>query len=480
MKKSTAIIGIVILFSGILAQGAFAQLLKRAPDVLPGSLPEYRDTAYWMGQMKRPDEVILSVKAIQQMNREYQKKVRSPEPFKNVTKERVPNLDHWWPGFVMVVPDPYSMSSTEIAKIVRERIRIQIEYLRDGKFGHVQAVEYNDSDIDAFEKEMMLDGVSDNIRIQSGIAVRTTWLRNVPSYPPLEIGLKDSGETRYDMFNVCVLKIGKPVTVLYPSRSGEYVLVLSSDGYGWVRSEDIAFCDRKQRDDFINAERFVVCTADRVMLYADKSCTYASGWFGMGDRLPLAEGGNNRIIKLPFRRVDGSLSKENAWLKSDADVHVGWLPYTCRNIVTTAFKLLDNPYDFTGGWFGRNHETTYRDILACFGFELPFHGTLFTHYGNSENNEDVAFSDPKNESKEQFRVILTHEPFVSIHCAGGHAQLLLGERDGVPVVFDNHGYQYKDPDGTVYIVRRTCVGEMTNPGITGYMLRRPLTTLELN
>ena len=68
---------------------------------------------------------------------------------------------------------------------------------------------------------------------------------------------------------------------------------------------------------------------------------------------------------------------------------------------------------------------------------------------------------------------------MSIHCAGGHAQLLLGERDGVPVVFDHHGYEYKTEDGTVYKVRRTCVGEMTNPGITPYMLRRPLTSLEL-
>src|ERR1700743_3676199 len=40
----------------------------RAPDVLPGTLPEMRTVAYWVAQMQSPDQAILSPARIQQMN----------------------------------------------------------------------------------------------------------------------------------------------------------------------------------------------------------------------------------------------------------------------------------------------------------------------------------------------------------------------------------------------------------------------------
>ncbi|MFC1552942.1 hypothetical protein ACFL6P_10325, partial [Candidatus Latescibacterota bacterium] len=221
-------------------------------------------------------------------------------------------------------------------------------------------------------------------------------------------------------------------------------------------------------------------TGDRVMIYSDESCIYASGWFRMGDRLPIGRTNDPRHVMIPVRMTNGQLVSESAWLTEDAQVNEGLVPYTRRNVVEIAFRLMDNAYDFTGGHYGRNHETTYRDIFACFGFNLPWHGFLFTHFGSNPKSKDVAFPDKNNAGKGQFATILSHEPFISLHTAGGHAQLLLGQTDdGVPIVFDHHGYEYTTEDGTVYKVRRTCVGEMTNPGITGYMLNRPLTSVEL-
>ena len=101
--------------------------------------------------------------------------------------------------------------------------------------------------------------------------------------------------------------------------------------------------------------------------------------------------------------MNGEFATDTAWLAGDADVYVGLLPYTRRNIVKTAFKLLDNPYDFTGTFFGRQHETTYRDIFGCFGFYLPYHGGLFTHYGTNEN-----VLHPEIGREEQFRIVADH------------------------------------------------------------------------
>jgi len=470
MKKTPILIVITLTYL-FLGSAAYSELYRRAPDVLPGTIPEMRNTMFWISRMDNPDEVILSTDAIQNMNREYQKKIHSPDPFRGVQKERIPDLSHWWPGYVMAVPDLYSMQLQAVADTVRARIKLEIEYLRGSDFGNALAVRYSDHEIDAFEHEMAPDLVKNDIKIRRGIAVRTTHLRNVPSFSPYQIGLQDSGKMRWDMFNVCILKIVKPVTVLHKSRTGEYLFVLCGEGYGWVNSSDVAFGDKKKIDEFVTPQNFVVCTGDRELFYSDKSCSYASGWFGMGDRLPLAESGNSREIKIPFRMPDGQLITETVWLAEDADVHIGWLPYTRRNIVITAFKLLDNSYDFTGGWFGRNHETTYRDIFACFGFELPFHGTLFTHFGH---NETVML--PEIGNKEQYRLILENEPFVTLQSCGGHCQLLLGEYDGIPVVLDQHGYGYEDEEGNILEVRRCCIGNVRMPT---YFLTRPITFLEL-
>jgi len=448
---------------------------------------------FWIARMDNPDEIILSTEAIQDMNRNYQRKVSSPDPFRGVSEIRMPNIDHWWPGWVMVVPDIYSMSPQAIADTVREKIKTQIKYLRGTKFGFIGGIEYADWQIDEFEHEMALDLVKDAVEVRRGIAVRNARLRNVPNFPPEQVGLWENGKTRFDMFNISILKIAKPVAVLHTSRTGLYVFVLCHEGYGWVLSEDIALSDETKINNFVNAEHFVVCTGDRVPFYSDESCTYASGWFRMGDRLPLAEENNNCKINIPMRTSYGQLIEGTVWLAPDAEVHTGFVPYTRRNIITIALKLLDNPFDWTSYWFGRNAESTYRDIFACFGFELPFHGLLFTHFGN---NTKVAVPSTKDLSnvrevnagygtgkvgdvEEQYKVIFSNEPFVTIHCLdNGHCQLYLGEYNGVPIALDQHGYGYIGEDGTEYEIKRCCIVNM-NEGVPAYALNKPMRFLEL-
>ncbi len=455
-------------------------LFNRAPEVLPGTDPQWRNPSYWIRQMISPDEVVLTVEEIMRMNADFYAKLEQPDPYAGLQKERIPNLMHWWPGWVEpVAPNLSEMTSVQVADLARERISIQKEYLRSQAYGNYNNIEYSEADIRAFEDEMAENAIGSELTIRNGLAVRTVRMRNVPTFIPFEPGMTTSGERRYDMFNICMVKIGMPVTVMHVSKSGEFLLALSEDAFGWVRAEDIAFGGEAGIRKFADPVDFVVCTGDRVMYYADEACTIASGWFRMGDRLPHGESDEPRHIMVPVRMTNGQLIFETAWITEDAQVHEGYVPYTRRNVVEIAFRLLDNAYDFTGGHFGRNHETTYRDIFACFGFRLPWHGALFTLFGDNPHNADVAMPDTDNNNKGQFATILSHEPFLSLHTAGGHPQLLLGRTaDNVPIVFDHNGYEYKEND-TVYKVRRTCVGPMTTPGVTAYMLRRPLTTLEL-
>ncbi|MFC1693705.1 SH3 domain-containing protein [Candidatus Latescibacterota bacterium] len=471
MNRQCKVILSVMLVMMVLVSSAWAEFYNRAPDVLPGTLPEMRNPSYWINRAKNSDEVVMSVDEIHRMNEAYRKWVQSPDPFKGVSEERMPELTYWWPGIVMMVPDLHKLDSRAVADTLRKRIGDEIEYLRSREFGNPLAVRYSDREIDGFEKEMALDRVKDTLSIRDGIAVRTTRLRNVPSFYPIEPGLWENAKTRWELWTVAVLKTGKPVTVLHRSRTGEHVFVLCEVGYGWVSAEDIAFGRAEQIENFVNPEHFVVCTGDRVPFYSDKSCMYASGFFRMGDRLPIDSQREPRKVNVPVRKVTGEFTTETAWLTENADVHVGWLPYTRRNIILTAFKLLDNTYDWTGAWFGRQHETTYRDIFACFGFDLPYHGALFSFYG-----DDDTVIDPSVGKEEQYRIILQHEPFLTLQGVGTHFQLLIGEYNGEPIVFDQHGYGYSDEDGTELEVRRCCVGDLRMPS---YFLKRKIVFLEL-
>ena len=467
---------------------ASAQLYPRAPDTLPGLRPEMNQPAYWIARMKNPDQVILTPDAIQKKNAAYLALMKSPDRFQGVDPDRLPveaDLSRW-PGRFIVLPDVDAMVPAERTAFVKAEIGNDVRYMRGQygreilglqgstgqKFGNILGIEYADWELVDMEAEMNLDRVPAVVTVRNGITVRDTRLRVVPTLREERIGLSDAGRTKWDLWNLNVVRIATPLKVLHHSKTGGCLFVLSPEGCGWVRSEDVAFGPAADLQKYAGSPDFVVCTGDRVPFYADPACTYVSGWFRMGDRIPLASRKNPRVINAPARKMDGSFTFERAWLATDAQVSVGFLPYTRRNIVETGFRMLGNPYDWTMGWFGRNHETTLRDLFACFGFELPFNAELFTFMGN--NTRTVR---PAEGKEAQYKAILANEPFVTIQtCGGGHSQLLLGEYNSEPIVLDTHGYQYRGEDGKDYFIRRLVVGNMTQPD---YFLKTNLTFVEL-
>lgn len=437
---------------------ARSDVYLRAPETLPWILPEMNTPDYWIARAKNPDAVIMTPEEIRAMNENYIRRITAPDPFGNLPADIRPDLFYWWPGLVTFTPDLHKISPKALADTVKYRLRAELVFLRSMKFGNALAVEYSDKDLDALEANMALDTVGNEVTMRDGIAVRNARLRNNTSFFPEQVGMMQTGKSRWDGWNIGIVKIGSPVSVLHRSRDGEYLFVLSDLAYGWVRSEDIAFGSREDIETFAKAEPFVICTGNRVNFYGERECRYASGWFGMSARLPLASAGNPRQIKVPVRKTDGSLTVETAWLAENADVHVGLLPYTRQNIIRTAFKLIDTIYDWSGAWYGRQHETIYQDIFACFGFRLPNYAALFSFYG--DNREVIK---PEIGKVRQYQEILKHEPFITIQNCGAHSQILLGDFNGMPIVFDQHGYGYIDSNSMDREIRRCHVGDVSMP-----------------
>ena len=445
-------------------------LYVRAPEVIPGTLPEMRDASYWMSKMESPDKVVLTLEEIKGMNEGYGQKMADPSGLDKNMSERIHKEIESRPGLLASLPDPGSMSGPEISALARDQIDKGIQYMRGRSFGNILGIGYSSRELDDMEDEMSYS--KDRDRSRSGITVTEARLRIVPSIRPEYIGLTSTGKARWDLWNLDVLPIASPVHVLYISKSGGFLFVASERGYGWVPSEKVAFGTKDQIDDFINSYDFVMGTGDRVPFYSDSGCTIVSGWFRMGDRLPLKNKDNERMVQVPVRETDGKFLVREAWLRPDADVHKGYLPYTRKNVVQQAFRLLDNIYDWTGGWYGRNHATVLRDIFGCFGFKLPSSGVLLSAY--TQKPETVR---PDEGRDVQLAAILSNRPFLTLQvCNSGHSQLFLGNYNGMPVVFDTHGYGYPDKEGNELEIRRCVVGTVLLPD---YFLEQEVTFVEL-
>ena len=429
-------------------QGARPPQTLRAPDVLPGTLPEMRNTSYWIARMANPDEVILTSEQIQARNRNSVQRLENYTQLDSLIQKQI-NADlASRPGLLTLIPDVTKKSRAEISDLVTNWIDIEITFLTRRRATNILGIPYADWEIKNIADEMASAKELGQINLQSAMVVKMCRLRIVPFIRPEYVS-----STSWDMWIYDVLPIATPVKILSRSKNGDNLFVLTEKGYGWVSSEDVALGLAEDIDNFCNASDFILCTGERVPFYTDPSCTYVSGWFRMGDHLGVSGNATNEVI-VPVRSIDCKLSFQKAWLKNDADVHRGYLPYTRRNIVLQAFKLLDLMYDWSGGWYGRDHAKTYRDIFSAFGFKFPSMGGLHLAY---QPIEKITYT---REGKDaQKAVMRANDPFTTIQiCGTGHGQLFLGNYNDMPIVFDTHGYRYNDENGNDNVIRRSNIG----------------------
>ncbi|HYQ57561.1 MAG TPA: hypothetical protein VEP89_09465, partial [Draconibacterium sp.] len=447
-----------------------SRFFLRAPDALPGTLPEMRETSYWIDKMDSPDEVVLTTEQIEEKNAAYEKRLREILDSESPKSEQI-GRELRKAGLFAIYPDLSTKTPTEISDIVKEIVDQQLNSVRRGPSGNILGIENSEGEMVGIRNELAFDQIKDQITIQPGITVKTGLLKIIPSLRYEYVGYMSSSRD-WDMWNLDIVPIGSKVQILHTSASGGHVFVLSDRGYGWLKSEEVALCSEKEAGNFIDTEDFWICTDDMTPFYSDESCTYTSGWMRMGDKLPATK--NSKIIMVPTRQANGGLEIQEAWLKTTSDVSKGYLPYTRKNVVIQAFKMLDNMYDWTGGFYGRNHMTVLRDLYSSFGFELPANGgmTLLSVYSP---REDMITPDAGKEK--QYEAILSHEPLLTIDvCSSGHSLIVLGEYNGEPITFDTHGYKYNDDEGNERIVRRQVVGTLEMPD---YFLEQDISFIEL-
>ena len=254
-------------------QGRVRQFL-RAPDVLPGTLPEMRTTAFWIDRSENPDAVILSPGEIQQMNEAFMVRMKDLPATEEELGLSMARQLRSWIGLVSVPPDLEALPADELIAAVQEMVQSQIQMLRRRNHGNALAIVYSENELNKMEEEMAFDRIGEIEGIQHGLAVQDSRIRIIPTLRPEHVAFADNSRSRWDMFNHDILPISSPVQVLHTSASGGYLLVLCDRGFGWVRTENIALAGQDLIAESIPDKDFIVCTGERVPYYSDAGCKY--------------------------------------------------------------------------------------------------------------------------------------------------------------------------------------------------------------
>lgn len=434
---------------------SYAQEVKQvhAPDALPGVEPEMLTPEYWIALQDDADEIIMIPAEIKEFN---EKICRKTVVFRDYYGKQDPLERNFMltimKGPVMNVLKPLELPDKASGDSLRSRLKKNREWLFSRDFYDNRNAIYNDAMLEPIVTAMNMDALPAEIVRRFGIVVERADVRHYPTAVP------GFSETKWelDMFQATALYLGNPVAVLHQSQNGDFLYVESPISRGWVAADRIAFAKREEVSALINNSEFLMATADRVPVYGDPGLTVFSQYFYCSATLPLvAKNSRFYVVKLPYRKPDGSLGITEGYVRPDADVHVGSLPYTKRNMITQYFKLLNLPYGWADQQNKRDCSGSQRIVLRCFGIKTGRHPSFIL-----SSSDHQYFVDPNLSFEEKKAEIAKLEPLITLAGNSGHIVMYLGvAHNGKQYFFHQGGWGY-DEDGVHYIVNRASINSL--------------------
>jgi hypothetical protein len=254
-----------------------------------------------------------------------------------------------------------------------------------------------------------------------------------------------------DLFQAMSMRVGKPVAILHESVNGDFYYVETPFQRGWIAAENVALGTREEVRKLAADKNFLMAAAHRVPVYGDPGFKNFARYLYYASTMPLLrKDAKVYVVRMPYRKPDSSIGIASGYIRPDADVHVGWLPYTKKNVIVQIFKLLNQPY----GWLDQDNKRacsgTMHALLQCFGIEV---GALpsFILFAS----DHMVYYDPKMSVEEKTKAVENLEPVITMAGNAGHIVLLLGKaKNGKLFFMHQAGWGYEE-NGQQYIVNRT-------------------------
>ncbi|WP_156915841.1 SH3 domain-containing protein [Desulfatirhabdium butyrativorans] len=286
---------------------------------------------------------------------------------------------------------------------------------------------------------MMLEKIPDVLPVRFGVVVQFCDQRLLTTQEPV---FSDPETLDIDRVQNNALDIGTPVRILHESRDGRWWFVHCDVSAGWVEKDKIAVCNPEMIRRFVASPMPVVSIQRRAILFRDLPGARYHGFLRMGAVLPWAGQiqADTVSVWLPRKDSEGNLVLSRGYCPA-ADVHVGFLQMTARNILIQAFRMLDAPY----GWGDRRQAQDcsrfMQEIFATTGLMLP---------RNSADQAKVlrtaAIFEPQIGCEARKDLIQKRaDPGASLLYMKGHILLYIGSiGDALYVIHAAHGYRVPD------------------------------------
>ncbi|MBN1293919.1 MAG: SH3 domain-containing protein [Candidatus Latescibacteria bacterium] len=424
---------------------------RHAPDTLPGVEPEMLTPEYWIALQPDADEVIMTPAEIERFNGHVRNKKAvfkdrfgKPDPMISNYNEKLSI------GLFMNPILPLDLSDTAPGDSLRSWLENNIKYLNSRDFYDNRNAIYSDKMKQEIVGKINIAGVPDVIKRRFGVIVNRADMRLFPTATP------GFSETKWEMdfFQTTGVYTINPVSILYESVDGDYYYVESSIARGWMAAENIAIAPREEVRKLTKDPNFLMATGDKVPIYGDSSFKNFVRYFYLSAALPLIRQDNTGYtVTLPYRKLDGSLGIDRGYIKPDADVHKGYLPYTKRNVIIQIFKMLGQPYGWADQQCKRDCSGTQRVVINCFGIVTGRWPNFLLLASDHQTYIDPALS-----TEEKLKELEKIEPVITWAGTGGHAIMYLGKaRNGKLYFIQMAGWGYEDENGENLTVNRVAV-----------------------
>jgi hypothetical protein len=328
-----------------------------------------KSPGYWISRHPCPDKVILTGDEINTFNLHLQNDL-------HLTRD------------ISKFPDRIS------GEELRSQLKKELKSLQAKKLYTANNREVSRQLFEAVEKDMNLSAIGKEVTVRFGLMTQLADQRVLPSETLLCAKI---GDVNFDELQNSALDIGTPVAVLNQSADGQWSYVHDPLTPGWVKTDTIAFCTRKQLAEYVDNKDFAVVIVPKADLFLSPSLCDFHEYARMAARLPLASTpsiGETSSVLIPTKKSDGTYEPKIAFVKN-RDIHKGYLTYTPRNAITQAFAMLNQPYGW-GGMYGEQDCSRFiQQVFATMGIQLPRNTGQQEQVGKSIGNFDRATSDEK-------------------------------------------------------------------------------------
>ena len=354
---------------------------------------------FWISQLHEPDKEIMNQKKIQQFNNQTAYRKGTLNYFKDINRE-------------------YG------SKWIKEKLLKNFNGLREKVKYFPDNTKISAGFFQNIKREMNLKSLSGKkITTRYALCVNYSDQKIIPTQESL---LKKKNQIYFDRNQNSALDIATPIAILHSTADNAWHYGIGPTSSGWVRNSDIAFGKRDDILNYINSKNFVVTTSAKTPLLFQGSY---HDYFRMGVKLPyLLSVDNDMVVMVPTRNSQGELVFKNGTVKTN-NVHIGYLPYTPRNILTQAFKFLHLPYGW-GGMFGEQDCSKFiQETYATTGIRLPRNSASQGNVGEAKINLELFTKEARHKELQKWGIV----GGTILHLKG-HITLYIGEYKGEPFI----------------------------------------------